>query len=75
MPQSLAKILVHIVFSTKDRRAYLNSLPLRDELHHYLGGIVATLDANRSSLAVWKTTSIYSSPFLEPWTLPPSSKN
>jgi len=44
MPQSLAKILVHIVFSTKDRRPFLTNLPLRDELHHYLGGIASTLE-------------------------------
>jgi putative transposase len=39
MPQSLAQILVHLVFSTKHREA---SLPddLRDELHAYIGGIV-----------------------------------
>ena len=40
MPQSLAKILVHTVFSTKDRRPYLRDPALRDELHRYLGGIL-----------------------------------
>jgi len=40
MPQSLAKILVHTVFSTKDRRPFLRDKPLRDELHRYLGGIL-----------------------------------
>jgi REP element-mobilizing transposase RayT len=40
MAQSLAKILTHTVFSTKDRRPYLQNKPLRDELHHYLGGIL-----------------------------------
>ena len=43
MPQSLAKILIHTVFSTKDRRPYLRNLALRNELHHYLGGILAHL--------------------------------
>ena len=38
MPQSLAQIYLHIVFSTKGRRAYLQNPQLRDELHHYLGG-------------------------------------
>ena len=40
MPQSLAKILVHTVFSTKDRRPFLRDKFLRDELHPYLGGIL-----------------------------------
>jgi len=38
MPQSLARILVHTVFSTKDRRPSLRDTALRKELHHYLGG-------------------------------------
>jgi len=43
MPQSLAKILVHTVFSTKDRRPFLRDKPLRQELHHYIGGILNNL--------------------------------
>ena len=44
MPQSLAKILIHTVFSTKERRPFLRQAPLREELHHYLGGILKNLD-------------------------------
>jgi putative transposase len=44
MPQSLAKILVHAVFSTKDRRPFLRDKPLREELHRYIGGILAKHD-------------------------------
>jgi putative transposase len=44
MPQSLAKILVDSVFSTKDRRPFLHDRLLREESHHYLGGILAQLD-------------------------------
>ncbi len=44
MSQSLAKILVHSVFSTKDRRPFLRDKILRDELHRYLGGILAKRD-------------------------------
>ena len=33
MPQSLAKILVHTVFSTKGHRPLLKDRALRDELH------------------------------------------
>lgn len=39
MPQSLAAVYVHIVFSTKDRRALLRDPDLRTRLHEYLGGI------------------------------------
>jgi len=44
MPQSLAKILIHTVFSTKARRPFLRDKTLRDELHRYLGGILANLE-------------------------------
>ena len=44
MSQSLAKILVHTVFSTKERRPYLRDPALREEMHRYLGGILAKLD-------------------------------
>lgn len=40
MPQSLAQILVHLVFSTKYREPLLADT-YRDELHAYIGGIVA----------------------------------
>ncbi len=44
MSQSLAKILVHTVFSTKERRPCLRDKALREELHCYLGGILARHD-------------------------------
>jgi putative transposase len=44
MSQSLSKILVHTVFSTKSRRPFLRDRELRDELHAYLGGILNRLD-------------------------------
>jgi REP element-mobilizing transposase RayT len=44
MSQSLAKILVHTVFSTKDRRPFLRDRVLRDELHSYIGGVLNNLD-------------------------------
>ncbi len=37
MPQSLAQVYLHIVFSTKDRRPFLHDATLRGELHAYLG--------------------------------------
>ncbi len=44
MPQSLAKILLHLIFSTKDRRPFLRDESLRQEMHQYLGGILNHLD-------------------------------
>src|SRR3954464_10479128 len=43
MSQSLAKILVHTVFSTKGRYPYLRDRALRMETHAYLGGILTNL--------------------------------
>jgi REP element-mobilizing transposase RayT len=37
MPQSLARIWLHIVFSTKERRAYLQNADIRDEMFRMLG--------------------------------------
>ena len=39
MPQSLARVLVHLVFSTKNR-APIIAPAIRPELHAYLGGIL-----------------------------------
>ncbi|MBF8294435.1 MAG: tnpA [Bacteroidetes bacterium] len=38
MPQSLAKVLIHIVFSTKTRHPFLADKSIRSEMHAYLGG-------------------------------------
>jgi REP-associated tyrosine transposase len=43
MPQSLAQIYLHIVFSTKERRRYLQNHAIRTELHSYLGGTCRNL--------------------------------
>jgi putative transposase len=44
MSQSLSKIVVHTVFSTKDRYPFLHDPELREELHRYIGGILIELD-------------------------------
>ena len=44
MPQSLAKILLHVVFSTKERRPFLRDRAFRDEMHRYLGDTLHGLD-------------------------------
>ena len=40
MPQSLTNVLVHLIFSTKDRQPFLSDPALQAELHNYLGGVV-----------------------------------
>lgn len=45
MSQSLSKILVHLVFSTKDRTPTITE-PLKPKLHAYLAGIVSNLDSH-----------------------------
>ncbi|MCE9565136.1 MAG: transposase [Planctomycetes bacterium] len=37
MPQSLAQLYVHLVFSTKNRTPYLQNLDMRERTHSYLG--------------------------------------
>ena len=44
MAQSLSQILIHAIFSTKDRRPFLRDQALREEMHRYLGGILKKLD-------------------------------
>jgi putative transposase len=44
MPQSLAAVYIHLVFSTKDRRPFLRDKPTREALHSYLGAISKELD-------------------------------
>ena len=43
MPQSLAKIYVHLIFSTKNREPLLDR-EIRKELASYLGGALNSLD-------------------------------
>ncbi len=42
MPQSVANILVHLVFSTKDRHPYLTP-EIRADLFPYFGGVLCNL--------------------------------
>jgi putative transposase len=43
MPQSLAQLYTHLVFSTKHRRPYLKDDALRAKLHAYLAGACKNL--------------------------------
>ena len=45
MPQSLAQIYLHIIFSTKHRQPFLTDPTLRAELHAYLAGTCKNLDS------------------------------
>jgi REP element-mobilizing transposase RayT len=44
MPQSLAQIYLHLVFSTKHRQPFLKDRELRNRVHAYLVGICRNLD-------------------------------
>ena len=45
MPQSLAQIYLHIVFSTKNRQPFFKDKILRTETHAYLAGTCRNLDS------------------------------
>jgi REP element-mobilizing transposase RayT len=44
MPQSLANILLHVVFSTKNRAPFLQKPAIREEMNAYLVGTLAAID-------------------------------
>ena len=44
MPQSLALVLVHIIFSTKNRGAFMQAPDLRSEIHAYLTATLRSLE-------------------------------
>jgi len=43
MPQSLANVLVHLVFSTRDRTPWLTG-DVREELFPYMGGVLRNIE-------------------------------
>jgi putative transposase len=43
MPQSLSNVLVHLVFSTKERHPFLSDPTLRGAMHKYLASVSAEL--------------------------------
>jgi putative transposase len=44
--QSLSHLLVHSVFSTKDRRPFLRSEEMRNEIYAYMAGILKNLECH-----------------------------
>jgi putative transposase len=53
MPQSLAKILVHLVFSTKNREPTLTE-PVREPLCAYASAVLRDLDSHVVAINVWR---------------------
>ena len=45
MPQSLAKVLIHIVFCTKNRTPSLRNESYRKEVHAYMATVLQTMDS------------------------------
>jgi len=43
MPQSLSLLLIHVIFSTRDRKPFLD-LPVRNNLHAYLATVARNAD-------------------------------
>lgn len=43
MPQSLARVVLHVVFSTKNRVPFLNAAELRIRLHGYMAGVLQNI--------------------------------
>ena len=44
MPQSLSRVVLHTVFSTKDRFPFFQNAPFRADVDAYLGGCAKSLD-------------------------------
>jgi len=44
MPQSLANVLLHIVFSTKNRAPFLQSPKIREEMEAYMVGTLVAIE-------------------------------
>ena len=45
MPQSLANVLLHVIFSTKNREPFLRDPKLQKNIHAYLTGAFKNLDS------------------------------
>jgi putative transposase len=58
MPQSLSKVVIHIIFSTKDRHPWLDA-NVRPRMHAYLATICGDANAEAFRVAVWPIMSIW----------------
>jgi REP element-mobilizing transposase RayT len=52
MPQSLANVLLHVIFSTKNRRPFLRAPHVRDVMAGYLAGTLKNLKCSSITLGV-----------------------
>ena len=43
MPQSLARVVLHIAFTTKNRVPFLKEVDLRSRLHAYMAGVLQNI--------------------------------
>jgi len=59
MPQSLSKVILHIIFSTKNREPCLDS-NVRPRMHAYLATICRDLGLNSCTSAVFLITFMLS---------------
>jgi hypothetical protein len=57
MPQSLSNVVIHIIFSTKDRHPWLDAINGRPRMHTYLATSAATRARKPSASAVWRIIS------------------
>jgi putative transposase len=48
MSQSLSNVLLHLIFSTKNREPFLHDKEIRDGLHKYMTGILDNSSRPRS---------------------------
>jgi REP element-mobilizing transposase RayT len=46
MAQSLSKVLLHVVYSTKDRAPWLSDSAVRKELYAYMAGIMNSMECH-----------------------------
>lgn len=44
MPQSLSRVIIHVIFSTKNREPSINN-DIRSRLHAYLATIIRDMDS------------------------------
>ncbi len=44
MPQSLARVILHVVFSTKNRVPFLRDTDIRSRLHAYMAGVLQNME-------------------------------
>ena len=65
MPQSLAQIYIHIIFSTKSRVPFLDDRKIREKMHAYLAAVFRNTIPKPSSAAACRTTSTSSPTFRE----------